>query len=55
MDYETLKTCYIAVFEHYKEEKRRVYVIHNLTPKSQFDDFVSFLKENVKKIEWHIW
>lgn len=54
MDYETLKTCFIAVFEHYKEEKRRVFVIHKLTPKSQFDDFVSFLQENVEKDEWHI-
>ncbi len=54
MDYETLKNCFIAVFEHYKEDKRRVFAIHPLTDKSQYSLFINFLKENIENDEWHI-
>ena len=54
MDYETLSNCFIAVFKHYKEKTRRVYVIHSLYPNSQFSELVTFLQQNCDKEEWHI-
>lgn len=54
MDYETMKNCFIAVFEHYKEQKRRVFVIHKMTDKDQYFQFVQFLLDNIEKDEWHI-
>lgn len=54
MDYETITNCFIAVFEDYKQEQRKVFVVHKLSPRSQFTDFVSFLLENINKEEWHI-
>lgn len=54
MDYETLCNCFVAVFEHYKEDKRRVFVVHALSPRSQFDEFIEFLEQNKVKDEWHI-
>lgn len=54
MDYETLSNCFVAVFEHYKEDKRRVFVINKQTPRTQFDEFVQFLNTNLEKDEWHI-
>jgi len=54
MDYETLKNCFIAVFEHYKEDKRRVFVIHKMTDKDQYFQLVQFLLDNIEKDEWHI-
>lgn len=54
MDYETLKNCFIAVFEHYKEDKRKVFAIHPLTNKIQYSLFISFLRENIENDEWHI-
>ena len=54
MDYETLSNCFIAVFEHYKEDKRRVFVIHSLTPREQFREFIEFLNENLERGEKHI-
>ncbi len=54
MDYETLSDCFIAVFEHYKEQTRRVFVIHRFSPKSQFEEFIEFIQQNLEKDEWHI-
>lgn len=54
MDYETISNCFIAVFEDYKQEQRKVFAVHKLTPRSQFTEFVSFLLENINKEEWHI-
>lgn len=54
MDYETLSNCFIAVFQHYKEKKRRVYVVHSLYPNTQFQDLVNFLIDNIANEEWHI-
>lgn len=54
MDYETITNCFVAVFEHYKEQRRKVFVVHQLADRSQFDDLVSFLLDNQLKEEWHI-
>ena len=54
MDYETMTNCFIAVFNHYKESTRRVFVIHSLSPRSQFDEFIDFINQHLEKDEWHI-
>lgn len=52
MDYETLSNCFVGVFEHYKKEETKVFVIHDI--KNEIDEIVKFLKETVKNKEWHI-
>jgi len=54
MDYETITNCFIAVFEHYKNDERKVFVIHEIADRSQLDLLVKFLQENKEKEEWHI-
>ncbi|TXI90757.1 MAG: DUF3310 domain-containing protein [Chryseobacterium sp.] len=52
-DYETLKNCFVAVFEHYKEDNiRKVFVIHEL--QNDLQELIDFLEENSKNGEWHI-
>ena len=51
-DYETLKNCFTAVFEHYKTNETEIFVIHDL--RNEFDKFINFLKQNFKNKEWHI-
>ena len=51
-DYETLKSCFIAVFEDYKSEDQRVFIIHPL--QNDFIKFIEFLEENIKLKEWHV-
>ena len=52
MDYETLSNCFTAVFEHYKTQETKVFVIHDL--QNDLDSFIEFLKQNIKNKEWHI-
>lgn len=52
MDYETLKNCFTAVFEHYKTDETRVFVVHEL--QNDFKEFGQFLQENLDNKEWHI-
>lgn len=52
MDLETLTTCFVACFEHYKTNEKKVFIVHKL--QNDFDKFVEFLKSNVEKKEWHI-
>ena len=47
MDYETLSNCFTAVFEHYKTEERKIFVIHEL--RDDRNEFIKFLEQNVKK------
>jgi len=54
MDYETICNCFVACFEHYKESRRRVFVLHSLSDRSEFHDLVYFLSQNMDKEEWHI-
>jgi len=51
-DYETLKNCFIAVFEHYKTSERKIFVIHDL--QNDLKGFIKFLKQNKENKEWHI-
>ena len=52
MDYETLCNCFIAVFEHYKTEERKVFVVHE--QRNDFPEFVTFLQKCVTENQWHI-
>lgn len=52
MDYETLTNCFVAVFEHYKTDERKVFVVHK--SKNQFLALYEFLLENKENREWHI-
>lgn len=52
MDYETLSNCFTAVFEHYKTNETKVFVVHKL--RNDFDSFIDFLKQNTENREWHI-
>jgi len=52
MDYETLCNCFIAVFEHYKTEERKVFVV--CEQRNDFPEFVTFLQKCVTENQWHI-
>ena len=52
MDYETLKNCFVGVFKHYKTDIYKTFVIHKL--KDDSEEFIKFLKQNIKNKEWHI-
>lgn len=52
MDYETLSDCFVAVFEHYKEDEVKVFSVCNV--QNDFSSFIEFIKTNAGRNEWHI-
>ena len=52
MDYETLSNCFTGVFEHYKTQETKVFVIHNL--QNDLDILVNFLESNILDFEHNI-
>lgn len=52
MDYETLVNCFVGVFEDYKTNETKIFVIHHL--RNDFKEFVEFLHDNIEKRQWHI-
>lgn len=52
MDYETMINCFAAVFENYKTEETKVFIIHTL--QNDLPEFIKFLEENKKLKEWHV-
>ena len=52
MDYETLSNCFTGVFEHYKTNESKTFVVHDL--RNDFDKFIEFLEQNINNKEWHI-
>ncbi len=52
MDYETIINCFIAVFEHYKEDKQYVFVIHKC--RNDIKPLIDFLNDNASNNEWHV-
>jgi len=52
MDYETICNCFIAVFEHYKTDERKVFVV--CEQQNDFPEFVTFLQKCVTENQWHI-
>jgi hypothetical protein len=51
MDYETIVNCFVAVFELYNKDERKIFIIN----KHQNDaaEFVNFLIESRKSKDWH--
>lgn len=53
MDYETICNCFVAVFQHYKDDSvRQVFVVNK--ERNDFKEFVKFLRQNITNKEWHI-
>lgn len=52
MDYETMQDCFVAVFEHYTEDRREIFVVSRL--RNDFKALVEFLEKNKENNEWHI-
>jgi len=52
MDYETICNCFIAVFQHYKTEETKVFVVHE--QRTDFPELIKFLNDCVSKNQWHI-
>lgn len=52
MDYETLRNCFLAVFEHYKTDETFVFTIGKL--RNDLDKLLSFYHKNIANNEWHI-
>lgn len=53
MDYETMSTCFVAVFQNYKNPSvRKVFSISKM--QTDFKEFIIFLNGCVTKKEWHI-
>jgi hypothetical protein len=52
MDYETMIDCFIAVFEHYKTQEKKVFVV--CKQRNDFPEFIKFLNECKTKNQWHI-
>ena len=52
MDYETLVNCFVGVFEDYKTNETKIFVIHHL--RNDFKEFIEFLHDNIEKRQWHI-
>ena len=52
MDYETLKNCFIGVFEDVKSENKKIFVCHE--SRNDIFDFITFLEHNIAYNEWHI-
>lgn len=52
MDYETLSNCFVACFEHYKEDTTHTFVVHDL--RNDFEELVAFLSRNASEGELHV-
>jgi hypothetical protein len=53
MDYETICNCFIAVFQHYKDDsQRKVFAV--CEQRNDFPDLVKFLNTCIAKKEYHI-
>ena len=51
MDYETIVNCFVAVYESYDSEERKVFVINR--ERNDAAEFVKFLIESKKAGDWH--
>ena len=52
MDYETMSNCFVAVFEHYKTDEQKIFVVHE--DRNDFKEFIEFLETNISNKERHI-
>jgi hypothetical protein len=51
-DYETLSNCFVAIFEDYKTDDRKIFVVHQL--RNDFKELIEFLIKNRDNNERHI-
>ena len=51
-DYETLRNCFLAVFEHYKTDEVKVFTIGKL--RNDLPELLQFFKQNINNNEWRI-
>jgi hypothetical protein len=51
-DYETLINCFVAVFQHYKTEETKVFVVHKL--RNDYLELLNFINSNATNKEWHV-
>lgn len=47
-----MSNCFVAVFEHYKTDEQKIFVIHEKT--NDFKEFINFLETNISNKEKHI-
>jgi len=53
MDYETICNCFVAVFQHYKDDSiRHLFIIHE--DRNDFKKLINFFKRCKSDKEWHI-
>ena len=52
MDFETLSTCFIAIFENIKSEDKEIFIMSRLH--NDIEDFLTFLEHNKEFDEWHV-
>jgi hypothetical protein len=52
MDYETMRSCFVAVFESYKTDETHVFIISQF--QNDLSKLISFLRNNAAKHEYHI-
>jgi len=51
-DFETLSNCFLAVFEHFKTDERKTFVVHDL--RNDLREFIKFLKDCKRAGSWMI-
>lgn len=55
MDYETMKDCFVAVFENYNTTEQHIFVVSKVANNYLgFNDFIEFLNKNIENQERHI-
>ena len=55
MDYETICNCFVAVFQHYKDDsERKVFVINKECGYNDTKEFIDFLQHCKDNNQWHI-
>ena len=52
MDYETLKNCFVAVFEDVRSDNKEIFVCHE--SRNDIVELITFLERNVAYREWHV-
>jgi len=54
MDLETMKNLFVAVFQDFKTDNTKIFIIHPETNRNDIKELIVFLKNNIKLKEWHV-
>ena len=54
MDLETMTNLFVGVFQDYKTDTTKTFVVHPPTKRNDIKELIKFLNENVKLSEWHV-